>query len=49
MGRKAQALLAMQRTLLDLADRCHGDGRPDRPILDELSGAGKRARRSKCR
>lgn len=39
MGRKAQALQAMQRTLLDLANRCHGDGRPDCPILDELSGA----------
>jgi Cu(I)-responsive transcriptional regulator len=37
MGRKAEALQAMRRTLLDLADRCHGDGRPDCPILDELS------------
>jgi hypothetical protein len=37
MGRKAQALQAMQRTLLDLAERCHGDGRPDCPILDELA------------
>ncbi len=40
MGRKAEALKAMQRTLLDLAERCHGDGRPDCPILDELSGPG---------
>ncbi len=40
MGRKAQALQAMQRSLLDLAERCHGDGRPDCPILDELARAG---------
>jgi Cu(I)-responsive transcriptional regulator len=37
MGRKADALQAMRRSLLDLAERCHGDGRPDCPILDELS------------
>jgi Cu(I)-responsive transcriptional regulator len=37
MGRKADALQAMRRTLLDLAERCHGDSRPDCPILDELS------------
>ena len=29
---------AMQRTLQDLARRCHGDQRPECPILDELSG-----------
>ncbi|HET6632408.1 MAG TPA: Cu(I)-responsive transcriptional regulator [Rhodanobacteraceae bacterium] len=29
---------AMQRTLDDLARRCHGDNRPDCPILDDLSG-----------
>jgi MerR family copper efflux transcriptional regulator len=39
MGRKAEALQAMRRTLLNLAERCHGDGRPDCPIIDELSGA----------
>ena len=27
----------MQRTLEDLARRCHGDERPDCPILDDLS------------
>lgn len=37
MGRKAEALQAMRRTLLDLASRCHDDGRPDCPIIDELS------------
>jgi MerR family copper efflux transcriptional regulator len=39
MGRKAEALQKMRRTLLDLAQRCHGDERPDCPIIDQLSGA----------
>ena len=39
MGRKAEALHVMRRTLLDLAERCHGDERPDCPIIDQLSGA----------
>ena len=39
MGRKAEALQVMRRTLLDLAERCHGDERPDCPIIDQLSGA----------
>lgn len=38
LGRKAQALQAMQRALLNLARRCHGDERPDCPILDQLEG-----------
>ena len=29
----------MQRTLQDLAKHCHGDHRPDCPILDDLAGA----------
>jgi Cu(I)-responsive transcriptional regulator len=29
---------AMQRTLQDLAAHCHGDARPDCPILDDLAG-----------
>jgi MerR family copper efflux transcriptional regulator len=36
LGAKADALEAMRRTLLDLAERCHGDARPDCPILDSL-------------
>ena len=40
IDRKLQELAAMRRTLLHLAERCHGDQRPDCPILDELS-AGK--------
>ena len=34
---------AMQRTLQDLARRCHGDERPDCPILDEMAGEAERA------
>lgn len=40
IDRKLNELAAMRRTLLHLAERCHGDERPDCPILDELS-AGK--------
>jgi MerR family copper efflux transcriptional regulator len=38
LHRKAEALEAMRRSLLDLAERCHGDDRPDCPILDGLGG-----------
>ena len=38
LHRKAEALEAMRRSLLDLAERCHGDDRPSCPILDALSG-----------
>lgn len=31
-------LSAMKRTLEHLAENCSGDGRPDCPILDDLSG-----------
>jgi MerR family copper efflux transcriptional regulator len=37
IDRKMQELSAMRRTLMHLAERCHGDERPDCPILDELS------------
>jgi Cu(I)-responsive transcriptional regulator len=37
LGRKAALLEAMRATLLDLAEACHGDDRPDCPILDRLS------------
>lgn len=37
LGRKARALEEMRGTLLDLAQRCHGDDRPDCPILDRLA------------
>jgi Cu(I)-responsive transcriptional regulator len=37
LGRKAQALEMMRATLLDLATRCHGDDRPDCPIIERLA------------
>lgn len=38
LKRKARELDAMRRTLEDLAARCHGDDRPECPILGELQG-----------
>lgn len=38
LGHRIEALQAMQRTLAHLAHRCHGDHRPDCPILDDLAG-----------
>ncbi|MEO7742538.1 MAG: Cu(I)-responsive transcriptional regulator [Usitatibacter sp.] len=35
---KIAELQAMRRTLVNLARHCHGDDRPDCPILDDLSG-----------
>lgn len=37
LARKAAALEAMRRTLLDLAEACNGDARPDCPILAGLA------------
>jgi Cu(I)-responsive transcriptional regulator len=37
IDRKVEELQGMRRTLKDLTDRCHGDDRPDCPILDDLS------------
>lgn len=34
---KAQALQAMARSLKHLAAHCHGDARPDCPILDQIA------------
>jgi len=38
LGAKIHELEAMQRTLQALAKSCHGDHRPDCPILDDLAG-----------
>lgn len=37
LGEKIAQMQAMQRTLDALATRCHGDDRPDCPILDDLA------------
>lgn len=39
LERKAKALQEMSATLRHLAVNCHGDGRPDCPILEELAEA----------
>jgi Cu(I)-responsive transcriptional regulator len=39
LQRRIDAMQAMQRTLQHLAGCCHGDDRPDCPILDDLAGA----------
>jgi MerR family copper efflux transcriptional regulator len=38
LEQKAQELLAMKATLAHLVQCCHGDDRPDCPILEGLSG-----------
>ncbi len=38
IDRKVEELLSMKRTLTHLTERCHGDDRPDCPILDDLIG-----------
>ena len=39
LSQRIAALQSMQRTLSGLVDCCHGDARPDCPILDDLAGA----------
>ena len=39
IDRKLSELGSMRRTLVDLMERCHGDDRPDCPILDDLARA----------
>ena len=38
IDRKIAELQGMRDSLTDLIDRCHGDDRPDCPILDDLAG-----------
>lgn len=38
IDRKIARLQAMRATLGDLVGRCHGDDRPDCPIIDDLAG-----------
>ncbi len=38
VDRKIAELMGLRRTLQHLVHNCHGDERPDCPILDELAG-----------
>jgi MerR family transcriptional regulator, copper efflux regulator len=38
LTQRIEAMQSMQRTLTTLLDCCHGDERPDCPILDDLAG-----------
>ncbi|MBK6293290.1 MAG: Cu(I)-responsive transcriptional regulator [Rhodoferax sp.] len=38
LAQRIEAMQAMQRSLASLLDHCHGDERPDCPILDDLAG-----------
>ena len=38
LARKIEELQSMRETLQTLVSRCHGDDRPDCPILDDLAG-----------
>lgn len=40
LAHRIAALQDMRRTLQNLLQHCHGDARPDCPILDDLSGQG---------
>ncbi len=38
LERKIREMQSMQRVLRELAGRCHGDDRPECPVLDDLAG-----------
>ncbi len=38
LTQRIEAMQAMQRTLSSLLEHCHGDERPECPILDDLAG-----------
>ena len=40
IDRKIDELRSIRRTLKDLSERCHGDDRPDCPIIEDLAGEG---------
>src|SRR3546814_14221977 len=48
LHRKAVALEAMRETLLDLANRCQGDDRPDCPIIEALQRSEERRVGKEC-
>lgn len=42
IDRRLEELQSMRKTLAHLAQTCHGDDRPDCPILEDLAGSGVR-------
>jgi MerR family transcriptional regulator, copper efflux regulator len=42
LATRIEAMQAMQRALQNLLHHCHGDERPDCPILDDLAGGSPR-------
>lgn len=48
LTRKIAELQAMKRSLQHLAEACHGDDRPDCPILDDLGSPGSRGDEDRC-
>ena len=40
LAKRIEAMQAMQKTLANLIHCCHGDHRPDCPILEDLAGNG---------
>lgn len=44
LARRIEAMQAMRRTLMNLLEHCHGDARPECPILDDLAGGEETAR-----
>ena len=41
VDRKISELKALRQTLATLSENCHGDGRPDCPIIADLAGKSK--------
>lgn len=41
VDRKISELKALRKTLATLSENCHGDDRPDCPIIDDLAGKSK--------
>lgn len=42
INRKIRELKSLKNTLTNLVEHCHGDQRPDCPIIDELAGGGSK-------
>ena len=47
LERRIEEMQTIKRTLTHLAQCCHGDARPECPILDDLANSAKEARRQR--